>query len=133
VVNYEAFAWDQPAGHRRSVYRFVFRTLPDPFLDTLDCPDASQFTPVRANSVTALQALAMLNDRFMVRQSEHFAARLMRERPGLAGQVERGYELALGRPPAPAEAERLAGYARKHGLVNACRLLLNCNEFLFVE
>ena len=25
-----------------SVYRFLFRTLPDPFMEALDCPDGSQ-------------------------------------------------------------------------------------------
>src|SRR5262249_22865401 len=71
-VDYGAFNVDGPGAYRRSVYRFVFRTLPDPFMEALDCPDGSQFAPVRSNSVTALQALAMLNDRFMVRQCEHF-------------------------------------------------------------
>ena len=31
-VDYSKFDWDRPQGHRRSVYRFVFRTLPDPFV-----------------------------------------------------------------------------------------------------
>jgi mono/diheme cytochrome c family protein len=132
-VDYAGFDVDGPGAHRRSVYRFLFRTLPDPFLDALDCPDASQFTPVRSNSVTPLQALALLNDRFMVRQAEHFAGRLRREVPGdVAGQVRRAYELALGRPATAREVAALAGYAGRHGLANACRLLLNCNEFLFV-
>ncbi len=74
-VDYTKFDVDDPANYRRSVYRFVFRTLPDPFMDALDCPDASQWTPQRNASVTALQALAMLNDKFIVRQSEHVAAR----------------------------------------------------------
>ena len=78
---------DSPAAHRRSVYRFIFRTLPDPFYEALDCPDASQFTPVRASSVTALQALAMMNDRFTVRYAEHFAERLRTERNDLPGQI----------------------------------------------
>ena len=78
-VDYDSFDVDAPGACRRSVYRFVFRTLPDPFLDALDCPDASQFSPARSSSITALQALAMLNDRFMVRQAEHFADRLHRE------------------------------------------------------
>src|SRR5207237_6182946 len=75
-VDYLAFDPDTPGAHRRSVYRFVFRTVPDPFMDALDCPDASQFTAVRPVSVTALQALALLNDPFMIRMSEHFAKRI---------------------------------------------------------
>ncbi len=132
-VDYGAFDVDAPAAHRRSVYRFVFRTLPDPFMDVLDCPDASQFAPVRSSSVTPLQALAMLNDRFMVRQSEHFAGRLQKEVPGnVRGQIQRAYRLALGRAPTAREGSALAAYAGKHGLANACRVLLNCNEFVFV-
>ena len=133
LVDYQKFDMDGPAARRRSVYRFIFRTLPDPFFEALDCPDASQFTPVRSASVTALQALALLNDRFTVRYSEHFAARLEGEEKDRPGQVRRAYELALGRPASEAEARRLADYAAKHGLANACRLLFNCNEFLFVD
>jgi hypothetical protein len=131
-VDYQAFDVDAPSGHRRSVYRFLFRTLPDPFMDTLDCPDSSQFTPVRSSSVTALQALAMLNDRFMVRQSQHFAARLSKVSADINKQIEMAYLLALGRPPRPEEMTRLAAYAKKHGLANVCRLILNSNEFMFV-
>jgi len=35
-VYYGAFNLDGPGAHRRGVYRFVFRTLPDPFLEALD-------------------------------------------------------------------------------------------------
>ncbi len=131
-VDYEGLDLDHPALYRRSIYRFVFRTLPDPLLDALDCPDSSQFAPTRAASVTALQALALLNDRFLVRQSEHFAARLQREASGLDAQVRRAFLLALGRPASDNEATALASYASRHGLANACRLLFNCNEFVFV-
>ncbi len=130
-VDYLAFDPDGPGGHRRSVYRFIFRTLPDPFMDALDCPDASQFTAARASSVTVLQALAMLNDRFMVRMSEHFAKRVELAGP-LDAQVGQACRLALGREPTDRERAALAGYAARHGMANACRLLLNCNEFLFV-
>jgi len=133
VVEYEKFDVDGPAARRRSVYRFIFRTLPDPFYEALDCPDASQFTPVRAASVTALQALALLNDKFTVRYAEHFAERLKAETTDLRAQISLAYELALGRPASEAEISRLTEYAAKHGLANACRVLFNCNEFLFVE
>ena len=134
IVDYAGFDVDSPEGCRRSIYRFLFRTLPDPFLEALDCPDASQFMPARASSVTALQALAMLNDRFMVRQAEHFAARLRAEAGReLPGQVRRAYELALGRPATQRETALLAGYAGRHGMAAACRVILNCNEFMFVE
>jgi hypothetical protein len=132
-VDYMGFDPDHPNNFRRAVYRFVFRTLPDPFLDTLDCPDASQFIPARSSSVTPLQALALLHDRFIVRQSEHFAGRLERVSDNRLSQVRLAYEMTLCRPPTDAEARALAAYADKHGLANACRVLFNCNEFVFVH
>jgi hypothetical protein len=43
------------------------------------------------------------------------------------------YRLALGRDPNRQEAERLAQFAARNGLENACRAILNGNEFLFVD
>src|SRR5205807_5107696 len=67
-VDYAQFDVDSRESYRRSVYRHIFRTLPDPFMDCLDCPDASQLTATRNISITALQAMALMNDRFVVRQ-----------------------------------------------------------------
>jgi mono/diheme cytochrome c family protein len=132
-VDYEGFDVDRPENDRRSVYRFIFRTLPDPFMDALDCPDSSQLTPVRQTSVSALQALAMLNDKFMVRMSEHLADRAARAGPDLPAQVAAVYRLALGREPTEKERRAVAEYAAKYGLANACRVILNSNEFMFVN
>lgn len=132
-VDYENFDVDSPESFRRSVYRFLFRTLPDPFMDSMDCADASQLTPARNTSVTALQALAMLNNRFVVRQSEHFAARAASLGGALNEQIAAAYELALGRRPTEKESAALIVYAERHGLANVCRLILNSNEFMFVQ
>jgi hypothetical protein len=133
VVDYLKFDVDSRENYRRSVYRFIFRTLPDPFMETLDCADASQLTPVRSTSVTALQALTMLNNRFVVRQSEHIAVRLEKASPDLAGQVRAAYEIILGREATPREVELVSDYVVKHGLPNGVRVLLNSNEFMFVN
>ena len=131
-VDYLKFDPDAPGAHRRSIYRFIFRTVPDPFFDSLDCPDASQFSPVRASSLSALQALALLNDPFMVRMSEHLAKRV--ESVGTVDeQVRFAYRLALGREPTERERTVLAGFATRRGMANACRVLFNCNEFMFVN
>jgi hypothetical protein len=132
-VDYLNFNVDDPAHRRRSVYRFIFRTLPDPFMEALDCPDSSQLTPVRSSSVTPVQALSMLNDKLIVRQCEHVAERVAREAPDPEGQVAVLYRLVLGRPPTAREAQAVGAYARRHGLANACRVLLNSNEFVFVN
>src|SRR5438552_15479182 len=98
-------------------------------MDSLDCPDASQLAPVRAASVTALQALSLLNNHFVVRQSERFAERVRGMRRALPGQIEAAYQLALGRSPSAEEARDLLAYAKKHGLANLCRLVFHTNEF----
>ena len=130
-VDYLGFDPDSPGAHRRSIYRFIFRTIPDPLMDALDCPDASQFTPARAESLSALQALALLNDPFMVRMSQHFAKRLAPGAP--EEQVRHAVRLAFGRDPSPREIDIMTRHANRHGMVNVCRLLFNCNEFMFVN
>jgi len=133
VVDYQNFDIDSPSQYRRSIYRFLFRTLPDPFMSAMDCPDASQWAPTRSESVTALQALAMLNNRFIVRQSEHTAARLVQLADDPAEQMRLLFQLSLGREPEADESRRWQEYAGKHGLQNACRMMFNTNEFLFVR
>jgi hypothetical protein len=115
------------------VYRFVVRSVPNPFLECLDCADPNINTPVRNTTVTALQALALLNDPFMVRQAEYFAERVQKRGKSLPEQIEAAYRLAFGRRPMAEEQAALAGYANRHGLANACRLLFNANEFVFVD
>jgi hypothetical protein len=132
-VDYEGFDPDAPANRRRSIYRFVFRTVPDPLMDALDCPDGSAAVPSRGASTTALQALAMLNDRFLIRQCEHMSGLLQARAATSEAQVESAFRLVLLRSPTAQERDRFADYARRHGLANVCHVLLNCNEFLYVD
>jgi len=124
-VDYGRYDVDHPDNYRRSIYRWIFRTLPDPFMETLDCPDASQLTGARNVSVTPLQAMAVMNNRFVVRQSEHLAAR--------AATAESAWRLIFQRRPTEKELKAVSEYAAKHGLANACRVLLNSNEFMFLD
>jgi cytochrome c553 len=134
VYDHEApEAVDAPATRRRTVYRFVVRSVPNPFLDALDCADPNANTPVRNTTMTALQALALLNDPFILRQAGHFADRLRRVSDDPALQIDSAFLLALGRPPRPDERAALAAYAARHGLSAACRLIFNMNEFVFID
>src|SRR5207253_3850271 len=78
---------NDPATWRRTVYRFVVRSVPNPFLESLDCADPNLNVPVRNTTLTALQPLALLNNPFMVKRSEFFAGRLgqVRAAPGRQG------------------------------------------------
>jgi hypothetical protein len=133
VYDYARFDIESPASYRRSVYRFIVRSVSDPFMDRLDCPDASLITARRTTTITAIQALALLNNPFMVRQAEHLAERVRTLAQKPEEQVAWLYRLALGRDPSVAETTRLVEFAARDGLKNASRAILNSNEFLFVD
>ncbi len=130
---YEKHDPDDPRSHRRSIYRFIVRSVPDPFMVTLDCADPSQLVPHRNETLTPLSALALLNNKFIVRMAEHFADRVQRSSNDLQGQVSDAFRIALARSPSDDELAPLVGYAKAHGLANACRVILNMNEFVFVD
>jgi hypothetical protein len=46
--------------------------------------------------------------------------------------VKRAFQLALAREPTAEELTRL-DYAKREGLENTCRVILNLNEFSFVD
>ncbi len=50
-------AIDNPRVRRRTIYRFIVRSVPNPFLDCMDGADPNVNTPVRSTTITALQAL----------------------------------------------------------------------------
>ena len=124
---------DDPKSHRRSIYRFVVRSQQQPFMTTLDCADPSMQVDKRNESLSALQALALLNNGFMVTMAKHYAAKLDSRGGELAAKVEQAVCECLGRPATVDEREALVAYAEEHGLPNLCRVLFNLNEFVFVE
>jgi hypothetical protein len=132
-VDYAKFDVNGPQARRRSVYRFLFRTLPDPFMDALDCPAGDQLTPVRNSSVTVQQALAMWNDALVANYASHFATRLEAHSKELEQQLSFACELVWCRPPTKDELRDLSKYAREHGLASVCRVLFYSNEFMFVN
>ncbi len=124
---------DDPKSQRRSIYRFIVRSVPDPFMETLDCADPSLLVEKRNETLTPLQVLAQLNNKFMVRMAEHIAARVTTSSPDLPTQLQAAFRLAIGRDPDATELAELVAYAEQHGLPNACRAILNLNEFMFVD
>lgn len=133
--HYEYHLYDpmDKATHRRAIYRFIVRSQPQPFMDTLNCADPSSSVPKRSETLTALQALGMLNNRFMVSMSEQFANRLKSNNADIGSQVAVGFQLLTGRQPHADEIQMLSKYADQHGIENLCRVLFNLNEFIFVD
>jgi hypothetical protein len=118
---------------RRTLYRATPRGSRAPLLDVLDCPDPSAAAPRRGVTTTPLQALALLNDGFVLRLADRFAERLAREAADTDGQVRRAYLLAYGRAPRANELELARTVVRRHGLAVLARAIFNSNEFLYVD
>jgi mono/diheme cytochrome c family protein len=123
---------DNPALHRRAVYRFAVRSKQQPWMAALDCADPSMLVDVRDQSINAPQALAMLNNPLVITMATHFADRLKPAGP-LPQQVSQAFLIALQRQPTPEELAALVPLAETHGLPNLTRLLLNLNEFTFID
>ena len=130
---YHKFDPEDVASHRRSVYRFIVRSQPDPYMTTLDCADSSQSTPLRDETLTSLQALSLLNNRLSLSMSRHFARRLGEESKPGSDRIDLAMRLIAGRSPTDRERAEFAAYAEKHGFENLCRVLFNVSEFVFVD
>ena len=76
VAIYGGLEEQGPETWRRGVYQVPARGIRDDLLGNFDCPDSSERTPQRTSTTTALQALSLLNSRFISEQSDHFAARV---------------------------------------------------------
>jgi hypothetical protein len=125
TLNYDAYDWSALPKHRRSIYRFVWRGVPDPFMDALDFPDLGMLAPARGFSASALQSLALYNNRFVL----HFSGEHGKQISTPAEAVRR----ILLREPTADELRAFTAYAQKNGLAALCRVLINSNEFLFVN
>jgi hypothetical protein len=118
---------------RRSVYRFLVRSQTQPWMSALDCADPSTRVDKRNESLSAPQALAFLNNGFVISQARHFAGRVESQETKLEDRVRMAHRLALGRDPDAGRLEALCSFTQLHGFNNLCRLLFNLNEFAFVD
>ena len=133
VAVYKPRAELGPDDFRRMVYQFKPRSQQDPTFGAFDCPDAALVAPRRNVSTTALQALNLLNSRFVIQQAGYFADRLRTEAGAdPSRQAERGFRLAFGRAATAAERTAAARLIASHGTAAFCRALYNANEFVYV-
>jgi len=119
---------------RRSIYRFLVRSQTQPLMTSLDCADPSMRVDKRNESLSPIQALALLNNGFMVVQAKQYASRLAVEAgDSHRDQIRLAFRLALCRDPDPSEQEALESLAVDYGMENVCRLIFNLSEFTFID
>jgi hypothetical protein len=129
---YHLFDSPKPEYNRRTIYRANVITGRDPLLDCFDCPSPSVATPLRRATITPTQALALMNNSFVLRQARLFAAQVKESAgPNVLAQLERAFQLALTRSPTEKEQEQMNQLVSEHGLASACWVLLNSSEFLY--
>ncbi len=129
---------------RRSIYVHVKRSLRHPMLQSFDAPDTDTGCAVRVSTTVPTQALSMLNSRFMGEQAGELAKRLTAERPnGLPAKVIHAIRVTTGRTPDDREVnddikfiEALQadeGLTAEHALRHYCLMILNTNEFVYLD
>ena len=94
-------------------------------------PTGSGEATCRARTTTPLQALALLNNAFVLDQADRFAGRVRREAGGDVGrQIGRAYALAYGRSPTARELGLVRPFVEEHGLEALARVIFNTTEFV---
>ncbi len=133
ILDYDGFDWESPNAGRRSIYRVVWRGIPDPLFDALDFPDLGLLAPVRGFSSSALQALVLSNNRFVLHHARALARRAETAADTPAAQVGRMVQWTWQRDPTAEEEAEFVELAARHGLEPVARVLFNSDDFLFVD
>jgi hypothetical protein len=141
---------DPSEADRRSVYVFVRRNTRYPMFEVFDMPDTHESCPRRNATVTAPQALELLNNGLVLDWARSLASRVSND-AGLTpeGQVDRAWRFVYSRPATDGErkeaiefldrqramlsARMPAKEAQKAALADLCHMLVNSNEFLYVN
>lgn len=100
-------------------------------MEALDFPDAAQLAPQRSPSASPLQALALWNHDFVLSACRQIANRVARESP--AEPVRAVFRLLLLREPTEGELARATAHLETYSLESLVRVVINTNEFLFLD
>ncbi len=99
---------------RRSVYIFVRRNSRYPMMEAFDMPDTHESCGRRNQTITAPQAMSLLNSKVSLDWAEAFAGRIIRQAPNDANaQIDLAYRLAYGRHPDGFEKDAVQTFLAK--------------------
>ena len=140
------YAWTkdeaQASAKKRSIYLIQRRNLPNPSLEAFDFPDRNLSCSNRNDTVTAVQALALLNDPEIIDHAQNLAANIMQKTGNNTHlQIQAGFLAILKRSPDSKELEQSrvfievtsAAVDPLERLADLLHALLNTSEFLELE
>ena len=121
--------------YRRSLYTFIRRTSPPPYMTTFDVSPREKCVVQREQTNTPLQALVLLNDPQFVEAARVLAVRMQKEGgTDLKEQIIFAFRSVTGRKPKPTEIEVLSELFEKEKArfvsnPRAARKVLNVGQF----
>ena len=133
---------------RRSIDTQVVRNAQDPLLDAFDAPNGNVTAARRDSTTTPTQALLLLNGSWSLQRAGVLARRIEQAASANREVAALAYRLILGRHPEPDEQERVLRFlahprdgsvptggqaANRQALIDLCHVLLNSNEFVYVD
>lgn len=153
---------NEDAKNRRSIYVFVRRNSRYPMFQAFDMPDTHDSCARRVNTTTAPQALSLLNDNAMLEAARALAGQVISSAK-TDGWITKAYLLAYSRQPESSESAMAEAFLNKQAaliktrvaeqkkaavpanlpagidpataaaFVDFCHVLLNSNEFVYVN
>jgi hypothetical protein len=131
-------------GGRRSVYLAVRRNFLNPMLLAFDFPIPSTTIGRRSVSNVPAQALALMNNPFVVEQAEFWARQALAGHSDANTRVQSMYVSAFGRPATAFEEQTALSFVEKQSRqyppgdvlrpwADLAHVLFNVKEFIFVE
>jgi hypothetical protein len=124
----------KPEQFCRTLFLVQKRNTRVPLLESFDMPDNSAPCGRREVSTVAPQALMLLNGSLATDAAKAFAKRVEEEAgDDTTQQVRRAFRVALQREPDERELSACRDLVAERTLAELCRVLVNLNEFAYVE
>jgi mono/diheme cytochrome c family protein len=144
-TQHHPFKDDYPSS-KRSVYLMTKRLTAKSYFQTFDGADPNVCTSSRDSSVTALQALYFVNDKFLHEQADRFTKKIVRQSQNDEERLDNAFTAILSRLPDEEESTMMLGYLnemrqRMHpdpagdlqAWSSVIRSLFRLNEFMYLD